>query len=62
MFRLDEALRVYLYREPIDFRLNINCLAMLVENHHRMTTDSCRSGVQPPYLRGGWIHGPSHKL
>ena len=31
MFRLDEALRVYLHREPIDFRLNINGLALLVE-------------------------------
>ena len=24
MFRLDEGLKVYLHREPIDFRLNIN--------------------------------------
>jgi transposase len=31
VFRLDEALRVYLHREPIDFRLNINGLALLVE-------------------------------
>lgn len=31
MFRLDEALRVYLHREPIDFRLNINGLALLVD-------------------------------
>ena len=31
MFRLDEALKVYLHREPIDFRLNINGLALLVE-------------------------------
>ena len=31
MFRLDEGLRVYLHREPIDFRLNINGLALLVE-------------------------------
>jgi transposase len=31
VFRLDEALKVYLHREPIDFRLNINGLAMLVE-------------------------------
>jgi transposase len=29
--RLDEALKVYLHREPIDFRLNINGLALLVE-------------------------------
>jgi transposase len=31
VFRLDEGLKVYLHREPIDFRLNINGLAMLVE-------------------------------
>ena len=31
MFRLDESLKVYLHREPIDFRLNINGLALLVE-------------------------------
>ena len=31
MFRLDEALKVYLHREPIDFRLSINGLALLVE-------------------------------
>lgn len=31
MFRLDEHLKVYLHREPIDFRLNINGLALRVE-------------------------------
>lgn len=31
MFRLDEGLKVYLHRAPIDFRLNINGLALLVE-------------------------------
>lgn len=31
MFRLDEGLKVYLHREPVDFRLSINGLAMLVE-------------------------------
>ena len=31
MFRLDEVLKVYLHREPIDFRPNINGLALLVE-------------------------------
>jgi transposase len=29
--RLDEGLKVYLHREPIDFRLNINGLSVLVE-------------------------------
>jgi transposase len=31
MFRIDESLTVYLHRAPIDFRLSINGLAMLVE-------------------------------
>ena len=31
MFRLDEGLKVYLHRAPIDFRLSINGLALLVE-------------------------------
>ena len=31
MFRLDEQLKVYLHREPIDFRLSINGLALRVE-------------------------------
>ena len=31
MFRLDDQLKVYLHREPIDFRLNINGLALRVE-------------------------------
>jgi transposase len=31
VFLLDEPLRVYLHREPIDFRLNINGLALLVD-------------------------------
>lgn len=31
MFRLDERLKVYLHRAPVDFRLNINGLAALVE-------------------------------
>ena len=32
MFRLDEGLKVYLHREPVDFRLNINGLAALVQH------------------------------
>jgi transposase len=31
MFRFDPALRVYLHREPVDGRKNINGLALLVE-------------------------------
>ena len=31
MFRLDEDLKVYLHRAPVDFRLNINGLATLVQ-------------------------------
>jgi transposase len=31
VFRLDEGLKVYLHREPVDFRLNINGLSLMVE-------------------------------
>ena len=31
MFRIDDGLKVYLHRPPVDFRLNINGLAALVE-------------------------------
>jgi transposase len=31
VFRLDDGLKVYLHREPIDFRLNINGLVLLVD-------------------------------
>ncbi len=31
MFRLDADLKVYLHREPIDFRAGINSLAVLVQ-------------------------------
>lgn len=31
MFRLDDSLRVYLHRDPIDFRAGINTLCALVE-------------------------------
>lgn len=31
MLRFDEGLKVYLHREPIDFRLSINGLSLLVE-------------------------------
>lgn len=31
MFRFEADLRIYLHREPIDFRAGINSLAMLVE-------------------------------
>ncbi|AJZ56127.1 putative transposase (plasmid) [Paraburkholderia fungorum] len=31
MFRFDESLKVYLHREPVDFRMGINGLSILVE-------------------------------
>ena len=36
MFRLAARLKVYLHREPIDFRLNINGLSLLVEQALRL--------------------------
>ncbi|KVE99144.1 IS66 family insertion sequence element accessory protein TnpB [Burkholderia vietnamiensis] len=31
MFRFDEGLKVYLHRDPVDFRMGINGLSILVE-------------------------------
>ena len=36
MLRFAEDLRVYLHREPVDFRCGINTLATLVENSMRL--------------------------
>ena len=41
MFQLNPNLAVYLHREPIDFRKNINGLAALVE--HDLALDRKRS-------------------
>ncbi|MFW8584204.1 IS66 family insertion sequence element accessory protein TnpB [Rhizobium beringeri] len=52
MFRLADDLRVYLHREPIDFRAGINSLAILVEQS--MGLNPVRAGgvcllQSPPY-------------
>ncbi|MBB5503124.1 IS66 family insertion sequence element accessory protein TnpB [Paraburkholderia sp. MM5384-R2] len=36
MFRFDEGLKVYLHREPVDFRMGINSLSILVEQAMRL--------------------------
>jgi transposase len=36
MFRFDEGLKVYLHREPVDFRVGINGLSILVEQAMRL--------------------------
>ncbi|WP_175924259.1 IS66 family insertion sequence element accessory protein TnpB [Burkholderia latens] len=36
MFRFDEGLKVYLYRDPVDFRMGINGLSILVEQAMRL--------------------------
>ncbi|WP_156966214.1 IS66 family insertion sequence element accessory protein TnpB [Paraburkholderia bannensis] len=36
VFRFDEGLKVYLYREPVDFRIGINGLSILVEQSMRL--------------------------
>lgn len=37
MFRFDEGLKVYLHRDPVDFRLGINGLSILVEQAMRVS-------------------------
>ena len=36
MFRFDEWLKVYLHRDPVDFRMGINGLSILVEQAMRL--------------------------
>ncbi|WP_081067181.1 IS66 family insertion sequence element accessory protein TnpB [Burkholderia cepacia] len=36
MFRFDEGLKVYLHRDPVDFRYGINSLSILVEQSMRL--------------------------
>ncbi|WP_196480870.1 IS66 family insertion sequence element accessory protein TnpB, partial [Burkholderia vietnamiensis] len=36
MFRFDEGLKVYLRRDPVDFRMGINGLSILVEQAMRL--------------------------
>ncbi|KVC85091.1 IS66 family insertion sequence element accessory protein TnpB [Burkholderia ubonensis] len=36
MFRFDEGLKVYLHRDPVDFRVGINGLSILVEQAMRL--------------------------
>lgn len=36
MFRFDEGLKVYLHRDPVDFRMGINGLSILVEQAMRL--------------------------
>jgi transposase len=36
VFRFDEGLKVYLYRDPVDFRVGINGLSILVEQTMRL--------------------------
>lgn len=45
MFRLGVDLKVYLHREPIDFRAGINSLAVLVHCRYREVRDGGACGV-----------------
>lgn len=36
MFRFDDGLKVYLHRDPVDFRMGINGLSILVEQAMRL--------------------------
>ncbi|MDN7691538.1 IS66 family insertion sequence element accessory protein TnpB [Burkholderia cenocepacia] len=37
MFRFDEGLKVYLHRDPVEFRYGMNSLSILVEQSMRLT-------------------------
>jgi transposase len=41
VFRFDEQLKVYLHRDPIDFRYGMNSLSILVEQTMRLNPMDC---------------------
>ncbi|CAG9202389.1 transposase [Burkholderia gladioli] len=41
MFRFDEELKVYLHRDPVDFRMGINGLSILVEQAMCLNPMTC---------------------
>lgn len=41
MFRFDDSLKVYLHRDPVDFRCGINSLSILVEQGMRLNPLDC---------------------
>ncbi|WP_429481589.1 IS66 family insertion sequence element accessory protein TnpB [Paraburkholderia youngii] len=47
MLRFANDLRVYLYREPVDFRCGLNTLAVLVEESMRLDP-ACRRRLRVP--------------
>lgn len=51
MFRFDDRLKVYLHRDPVDFRLSINGLAALVE----------RSLGMDPFATCVYVFGNRHR-
>ncbi|WP_350029163.1 IS66 family insertion sequence element accessory protein TnpB [Caballeronia sp. ATUFL_F1_KS39] len=40
MFRFDDNLKVYLHRDPVDFRYGMNSLSILVEQSMRLNPKS----------------------
>ncbi|MCA3450546.1 MAG: IS66 family insertion sequence element accessory protein TnpB, partial [Rhodobacter sp.] len=48
MFRLDADLRVYLHREPIDFRAGITRLAVLIQEEMRLDPFARLCGILCP--------------
>ena len=57
MFRLDERLKVYLHRAPVDFRLNINGLAALVQ--HALGLDPFAPCVYDSRQELLWLQAPA---
>ncbi|MGS0990993.1 IS66 family insertion sequence element accessory protein TnpB [Burkholderia glumae] len=50
MFRFDEGLKVYLHRDPVDFRMGINGLSILVEQAMRL---NCKRSLKDAIARRG---------
>ncbi|WGS47186.1 IS66 family insertion sequence element accessory protein TnpB [Burkholderia sp. JSH-S8] len=58
MFRFDESLKVYLHRDPVDFRYGMNSLSILVEQSMRLNPMDASLVCGPrttPLTEGGGV-------
>jgi IS66 Orf2 like protein len=49
VFRFDEGLKVYLHRQPVDFRMGIGSLSILVEQGMRRNPMDRQRMNRPPF-------------
>ncbi|KIG11127.1 IS66 Orf2 family protein [Burkholderia sp. MR1] len=60
MFRFDDNLKVYLHRDPVDFRYGMNSLSILVEQSMHLLSRNKVTGHVSCRVADRWMlkHGP----